>query len=61
MAKKNEEKLWFLKSKTFWGVVLLIIAGIMNMAGMSGDDIVQLVGVALTFLGLRHAIQKSMR
>lgn len=61
MVKKEEDKLWFIKSKTFWGVVLLIIAGIMNKLGMSGDDIIQLVGVALTFLGLRHAIQKIAR
>jgi len=50
---------WWVKSKTVWGTVLFL-AGIVY-GELTGDYIngASIIGIALSVLGLRHAIEKK--
>jgi len=56
---KEELIPWYLKSKTMWGVALIVLGSVMSKFGFAGGDIVRLIGMALVFIGLRHAIHKG--
>jgi len=58
MPEKVETKWWWLKSKTFWGAILITVGGLMKFLGVDEATAIQVIGVGLTLIGLRHAIQK---
>ncbi|RLG79582.1 MAG: hypothetical protein DRO09_04205 [Thermoprotei archaeon] len=60
MAKSKGMVLpWWVKSKTVWGVVLLLLGTLYGKLTGDYTNGATIVGMALSILGLRHAIEKK--